>query len=241
MARLNLPASGAPTAWFAGSTPGSTLTGTSGNDQLAANAHGMTLIGGAGDDTYIAYDPDTVVVEDANAGIDTVVTYGAGFTLPANVENLTLMGSSDAFAVGNALDNILTANSGNDELEGGGGDDKLIGGPGNDTFVHPGLRQRRDRQFPRRHWVGRRGAARRLPVRRLCRCRGGDDPGRGGYRAEPGRRPVDYFRQHDPGQLCRRQFPASLQSVRAEADLRRRVQLAQPQYRRPERHLEHHL
>src|SRR5215475_10413496 len=135
MTRLSLPVSGAPTKWFSGSSPGTTLSGTSGNDQLAANAPNMTLVGNGGDDTFIVYDPSDVVVESSNSGIDTVLTWGAGYTLPANIENLTLMGSADASAAGNSLNNIITANAGNDIITAGTGNDILIGGLGNDTFV----------------------------------------------------------------------------------------------------------
>ena len=135
MARLNLPVSGAPTQWFVDSTPGTTLYGTTGNDQLAANGYDITLVGNGGDDTLIVYAPGDVVIETANSGISTVETWGSGYTLPANVQNLTLEGSADAYAVGNSLNNIITANSGNDRIIAGIGNDILAGGSGNDTFV----------------------------------------------------------------------------------------------------------
>src|ERR1700674_1740973 len=116
MTRLNLPVSGAPTHWFVDSTPGTTLYGTTGNDQLAANGYNITLVGDGGDDTFIVYAPSDVVIETANSGISTVETWGSGYTLPANVQNLTLEGSADAYAVGNSLNNIITANSGNDRI-----------------------------------------------------------------------------------------------------------------------------
>ena len=74
MARLNLPASAAPANWQSGSTPWATLYGTSGNDQLAANAPDMTLVGNGGDDTFIVYDPSDVVVQAPNSGVSTVET-----------------------------------------------------------------------------------------------------------------------------------------------------------------------
>ncbi len=52
----------------------------------------------------------------------------------ANVENLTLTGSSDLNGTGNDLANILTGNSGNNILDGGAGADTLVGGSGNDSY-----------------------------------------------------------------------------------------------------------
>jgi Ca2+-binding RTX toxin-like protein len=56
-------------------------------------------------------------------------------TLPANVENLTLTGSSVINGTGNAGNNILTGNTANNTLNGGAGNDTLIGGAGKDTLT----------------------------------------------------------------------------------------------------------
>jgi hypothetical protein len=60
---------------------------------------------------------------------------GSTFTLPADVENLTLTGSTNINGVGNANRNEIRGNSGNNRLSGGGGFDNLIGGLGNDTYI----------------------------------------------------------------------------------------------------------
>jgi Ca2+-binding RTX toxin-like protein len=66
------------------------------------------------------------------------------YTIGADVENLTLTGSTAINGTGNVLDNVLLGNSaintltggaGNDTLDGGVGNDTLIGGTGNDTYV----------------------------------------------------------------------------------------------------------
>ena len=130
------PKSAAPNRWLSASIAGSTLTGSDiTRDQLAANAVNVTLVGGALDDTYIAYGTSTNVVEQANGGIDTVITWGNSYTLGANVENLTLMGGANSTATGNTGNNILTGNDGNNRIVTGGGNDLLVGSKGADTYV----------------------------------------------------------------------------------------------------------
>jgi Ca2+-binding RTX toxin-like protein len=108
-----------------------TLTGTTGisgtgnelDNVLTGNSAVNTLTGGAGNDTYVVTTGD-VVAEGLGAGTDTVqsgVTWSIAST--ANVENLTLTGSSAINATGNALDNVLTGNSAVNTLTGGGGND----------------------------------------------------------------------------------------------------------------------
>ena len=131
-----LPKSAAPTNWLSTASSGATLSGSAATrDQLSANAPNITLAGGGLDDTYIAYDPSTTIVESADGGVDTVQTWGSGFTLGANVENLNLMGGSNAYATGNSGDNLITGNSGNNRITTGGGNDVLIGSGGADIYV----------------------------------------------------------------------------------------------------------
>jgi beta-glucanase (GH16 family) len=128
-----LPVSLTPNNWLSIATPG-TLTGDPAmNNQLAAQTGGDILVGGPGDDTFIAYDPNTVI--QGGGGTDTVETWGSGYTLPGGVANLTLEGSANAFATGNSGNNIITGNAGIDTLTTGGGNDILVAGTGADTFV----------------------------------------------------------------------------------------------------------
>ncbi|ALN72223.1 family 16 glycosylhydrolase [Aureimonas sp. AU20] len=125
-----------PEVWLYADTAGSSLTGTSRRDEIRGGAN-TVLSGGAGDDTYIAYNQTTRIFELAGQGIDTVKTWASSFTLDntQSIENLTLAGTAHSTGTGNDLDNVLTGNSGNNTLNGGRGNDILVGGGGRDTFV----------------------------------------------------------------------------------------------------------
>lgn len=136
-----------------------------GNDTFIGGDGRDTMAGGLGDDTYYLRDAYFVVedgnldvihdlvIEDANAGLDTIVYDGAGsFSLEnyLNVEVLDLRttDSDRAGATGNSLDNtiyaseyqrtILEGRDGNDILIGKSQDDELNGGDGNDILVGGG-------------------------------------------------------------------------------------------------------
>jgi Ca2+-binding RTX toxin-like protein len=119
------------------------MTGGLGNDRLDGGAGNDTMLGGAGDDTYVVAQSNDITTENANEGIDTVLS-SVTRTLGNNLENLTLTGTTAINGTGNALNNVLTGNSasntlnggaGNDTLDGGGGNDSLVGGTGDDTYV----------------------------------------------------------------------------------------------------------
>ncbi len=106
----------------------------------AGNTAANALAGVAGNDTYIVGTGDSVQ-EAAGDGTDTVRS-GASYTLPDNVENLTLTGTSPLSGRGNSLDNVITGTSnsvieanGNNYLVGGGGNDQLLGAGGSDTYA----------------------------------------------------------------------------------------------------------
>ncbi|MBL8712163.1 MAG: rhizobiocin [Alphaproteobacteria bacterium] len=111
-----------------------TITGNTGNNTLDGGAGLDTLIGGAGNDTYITDNPGDVLSEVAGEGTDTVIA-GYTYTIAAEFENLTLSGTGDFNATGNAANNVLTGNSGNNTLDGLAGADSMEGGAGNDYFI----------------------------------------------------------------------------------------------------------
>ncbi|MGO8041650.1 RTX toxin [Rhizobium johnstonii] len=127
-----------------GNALANTITGGAGHDTLNGGAGDDTLIGGAGDDTYIVDNAGDSVAENAAAGTDTVKTVLASYTLAANVESLTYIGTVAFAGTGNDLDNVITGaaaidtlsgGAGNDTLNGGAGADTLIGGAGDDTYI----------------------------------------------------------------------------------------------------------
>ncbi|MGV8844699.1 MAG: peroxidase family protein [Pseudomonas sp.] len=110
------------------------LDGGAGTDFLDGGLGADLMIGGAGNDTYVVDNLGDVVVEDLNAGTDTVRTTLLNYALGGNVEHLTFIGSGDFTGQGNALANTLTGDAGNDSLDGGAGADRLVGGAGNDSY-----------------------------------------------------------------------------------------------------------
>ncbi len=111
-----------------------TILGNAGNNVLNGGAGSDAMAGGAGNDIYDVDSAGDVVSESANAGYDRVRA-SVSFTLGANVEELTLVGTAAINGTGNALANTIIGNAGANVLNGGAGDDVLIGGAGADRMV----------------------------------------------------------------------------------------------------------
>jgi Ca2+-binding RTX toxin-like protein len=116
-----------------GNTLNNVIIGNSAANTLSGGTGRDTLTGGAGDDTYVTDGGDTIT-EAVDAGTDTVQS-SVTYTLGANLENLTLTGSTSINGIGNDLNNVLTGNRSNNTLNGGSGNDSLNGGAGIDTLI----------------------------------------------------------------------------------------------------------
>jgi Ca2+-binding RTX toxin-like protein/methionine-rich copper-binding protein CopC len=116
-----------------GNTLANTITGNTANNVLNGGAGNDQLKGGAGNDIYFVDSTGDVVTEVASAGTD-VIYSSVTYTLPANVEHLTLTGTGAINGTGNTLANGLLGNAGNNVLNGGAGNDQLKGGAGNDIY-----------------------------------------------------------------------------------------------------------
>jgi methionine-rich copper-binding protein CopC len=110
------------------------ITGNDAPNILDGGAGADTMVGGAGADTYYVDNTGDEVDEGSQAGTDLIYS-SVSFSLPANVENLTLTGSSSLSEIGNGVANALLANSGDNRITGGGGDDSIDGAGGTDTAV----------------------------------------------------------------------------------------------------------
>lgn len=126
------------------------IVGGDGADRLDGGIGADRLEGGAGSDVYIIDTfsndgnsaNDDVAIEAAGGGTD-AANASVSYVLGAEIENLTLTGSSAIDGTGNVLANTVTGNAatnvlsgleGNDTLNGAGGNDTLDGGNGSDTL-----------------------------------------------------------------------------------------------------------
>jgi Ca2+-binding RTX toxin-like protein len=135
------------------------IHGGIGSDYFVQFVSGVSIYGGAGNDIYRAdaTSPATFV-ELTGEGTDAVqVARGASYTLPDNIENISVQGFhgsvlTAAALTGNALNNTINghanietifglggddrlfAKGGDDTVYGGEGNDYVDGGPGNDTL-----------------------------------------------------------------------------------------------------------
>lgn len=118
------------------------IFGDIGNDTLYGGGGLDTMTGGLGNDRYFIDNAGDVVIESSSAGTDQVNSRLASYSLPTNVENLTLLSNAlngtgnglNNMFIGNTSGNLLSGKGGSDIFEGGMGNDVLVGGAGKDIF-----------------------------------------------------------------------------------------------------------
>ncbi len=114
-----------------GSTGSDYLIGLGGNDTLSGGTGAAnTLQGGTGDDTYVVAAAGDSIIEFAGEGFDTVQSQLNSFTLPANVEKLTFVGTGNFNGTGNSGDNVFVGGESSDTFTGAGGSDTFVCSPG---------------------------------------------------------------------------------------------------------------
>lgn len=132
------------------------LTGNANANTLDGGLGNDMMIGGAGNDIYIFDSTGDRASEVKNGGTADEIRSSVSVTaamMATDIENVTLTGSGNLDATGNALNNIITGNNeankifggagidtlygndGDDWLNGGVGADTLYGGLGNDTYT----------------------------------------------------------------------------------------------------------
>lgn len=111
------------------------VNGTDKNNVLTGTVGADMMYGGLGDDVYIINNDSDLAIEKVREGTDTVKAY-VSYTLPENIENLTLLGNAEN-GNGNAMDNLIIGNTQANILSGKEGSDTYVfqEGSGQDLLI----------------------------------------------------------------------------------------------------------
>jgi Ca2+-binding RTX toxin-like protein len=112
-----------------------TISGGDGANYLDGGSGADRLIGGLETDDYVVDNVGDIVSELPNQGTNDEVYSTVTYTLPAEVERLSLTGTAGISGTGNNLNNWIWGNSGNNTLNGLAGDDYIIGNTGADQLT----------------------------------------------------------------------------------------------------------
>ena len=110
-----------------------TLDGGAGNDRLDGGSGADVMSGGTGNDIYHVDILEDVIIEEANAGDDSVISTIDYVLEGENLENVEIIGNALS-VTGNLKDNVLIGNMNDNVIDGNTGKDTMIGNKGNDTY-----------------------------------------------------------------------------------------------------------
>ncbi|MCC2981318.1 beta strand repeat-containing protein [Sphingomonas sp. IC4-52] len=110
------------------------IDGGAGNDIIDGRGGADVMTGGIGNDTYYIDDPQDTVIELPGEGTDLVYAR-ANWSMSANIENLTIQGTSAVSIVGNNATNTITGNDAANTVFAGAGGDLVIGNGGDDILA----------------------------------------------------------------------------------------------------------
>ena len=116
-----------------GNSGNQSIIGLAGNDLLNTGGGYDYIEGGPGNDTIVIDNPLNTIKEKPNQGTDLIIS-SSGVTIPANIENVTLIGAKTCKVNGNSENNILLGNSGDNSFNGFAGNDTIKGGDSKDKL-----------------------------------------------------------------------------------------------------------
>ena len=125
----NLTLTGTAALLGVGNSLAGTITANTGADTLTAGTGADTLVGSTtGTDTFVVNSASDIVSEATSTTSDTIQSSATTYTLPTNVQYLTLSGTAALSGTGNTATSLIVGNTGNDTLTGGTGIAALEGG-----------------------------------------------------------------------------------------------------------------
>lgn len=118
-----------------GNTLDNTLSGNADSNLLDGGAGADTLKGGEGQDGYMIDNAGDVVFDSGSSLGDSVLSSVSIAALWNGIETVTLLGTENLNATGNAAANTMRGNAGANRLDGRAGADTLVGGAGDDVYL----------------------------------------------------------------------------------------------------------
>lgn len=110
---------------FIGSGYNDTINGDASDNVIDGASGADWMAGGNGDDTYVVENAGDIVIENRNAGTDTVNSWLINYILADNVENARILQLGKTWLTGNDLANVIYASQDSNVMDGAGGNDTV--------------------------------------------------------------------------------------------------------------------